>query len=115
MKRKNQEKEIIMNNRENKPVEKPIYEYIRRRYKGKFQKIGVIYGNVHAGVIRVGWSKCNLKSGDKFNPHTGLEMAEKRTIQPDRTNPPLCIRRQLRRFGARCIRYFQQADKLELN
>jgi hypothetical protein len=110
-----------MNKVENKQVEKlfsnkPIYEYIRRRYKGKFQKIGVIYGNVHDGVIKVGWSKCNLKSGDKFNPQIGLEIAEKRTIQTDsyRTNPPPCIRRQLRRFGSRCIRYFQQADKLEL-
>jgi len=92
---------------------KPIFEYIRRRYKGRLQKVGVIYGNVHAGVIKVGWSQCNLKSGDKFNPQTGLDIAEKRTALNDGVNPPPHIRRQLRRFGARCIRYFKQGDRLE--
>ena len=94
-----------------------IFEYIRRRKAGRTHKIGVVFGMVDKGVIKIGWSKCNTKL-DKFNPEDGIAMAHERAIHisssPDHIKTPDCIRTQVRQFGARCVRYFKDAQRLEL-
>jgi len=97
-----------------------IFEYIRRRRGGKVHKIGVIYGTSDGNIIRIGWSKCNTKDGDKFDVEEGIDIAKERAvasyITQGTTHPsvPLCIKRHMRQFGARCLRYFKDANKLEL-
>ena len=92
-----------------------IFEYIRRRKSGKVAKVGVIVGMNVDGVIRIGWSKCNFKKGDKFNSAEGLKIAQDRVHEIGNVpHTPNCIRRQVRQFGARAVRYFQSAYTLEL-
>jgi len=93
-----------------------IFEYIRRRKAGKTLKVGVVLGTLVNGVIRVGWSKCNLKAGDKFAPAPGIAIAKQRSNLSHLTITPVpdCIKRQIRAFGGRCVRYFKDAKKLEL-
>lgn len=96
-----------------------IFEYIRRRKGGKTIKVGVIIGRLASDkVIKIGWSKCNFKMGDKFDVAEGVEIAKRRTkdtgIAQEIPPTPLCIKGQVRRFGARCVRYFQDARTLEL-
>ena len=93
-----------------------IFEYIRRRKGGKVHKIGVIYGTTSGDTIKIGWSKCNVKEGDTFDSIEGLKIAMERALTPapQIAVVPVCLKRHIRQFGARCIRYFQEAKKLEL-
>jgi len=97
------------------PQQNEIFEYIRKRKNGRTFKIGVILGLIDNGVIRVGWSKCNIKK-DVFSRDDGLTLAKQRAmgnnIPP--TIPPLCTQSQVRKFGARCVRYFKNANHLIL-
>lgn len=90
-----------------------IFEYIRRRHHGKVQKVGVIVAVKQDGVIRVSWSKCNYKSGDKFNQELGISLASNRALGIE-TSPdiPVCIQSQVRQIGARAIRYFKDSKQL---
>ncbi len=92
-----------------------IFEYIRRRKGNKTMKVGVILGIVKDGVIKIGWSKCRV-SEDKFTPEDGLRFARARALGETCVNTPVpsCIRRSVRQFGARAVRYFKDATKLEL-
>lgn len=97
-------------------MNKEIFEYIRRRKGGKVHKVGIILATVtDNSVIKIGWSKTNTKVGDKFDLNEGLLMARNRATTlgiTDVPSAPLCIRRQLRQFGARAVRYFKDARGL---
>ncbi len=96
-------------------MNKEIFEYIRRRKSGKTYKVGIIVGVDNNGVIKIGWSKCNLKSGDEFDLDCGMKMARERAINVEcDVMTPDCIRKQVRRFGARAVRYFKGANTLLL-
>lgn len=106
-----------------------LVEYIWRRKKGRNYKAGVIIGNIVNGVIKIGWSKCNI-SEDPFISFVGLNMARARImrdaikdareyfidISDDELNAkvPDCIRSQVRNFGSRCLRYYKNVNKLEI-
>ena len=99
-------------------MQKEIFEYIRRRKSGKTYKVGVVLGTIDGGVVRIGWSKCNLKAGDKFSPEQGIAIAQERAknqTENTQTHIPLpkCLRTQVRNFGARAIRYFKEATRVE--
>jgi len=92
-----------------------IFEYIRRRHHGKTLKVGIIIGIKDKDVIRIGWSKVNLKAGDKFDFAVGIDKAKDRAMSSDyRVPAPNCIRRHLRQFGARTVRYFKEAKTVQL-
>lgn len=92
-----------------------IFEYIRRRKNGKTIKVGVIIGVKEGKAVKIGWSKCNVKVGDKFDPDFGVKMAKDRAISANVGQPaPLCIQKQIRQFGARCARYFKGAKTIEM-
>lgn len=97
-------------------VQPEIFEYIRRRKGGNTHKIGVIYGTTDGDTIKIGWSKCNVKEGDNFDADVGFEIAKERALvpEPDDIAVPLCLKQHIRQFGARCVRYFKEANKLEL-
>jgi len=92
-----------------------IFEYIKRRKGGMNHKIGVKYATVQGDAIKIGWSKCNI-SLDPFIPADGISMAKARALGElcVHTPTPECIKEDLRRFGARALRYFKNATKLEL-
>ena len=92
-----------------------IFEYIRRRRHGKVVKVGVVLGLIDEGVIKIGWSKCNIKS-DTFKPLQGIELAKARARNetPTTTPVPNCIKRQMRQFCSRAVRYFKGAQRLEI-
>jgi len=111
---------IIEGNKEMpKKHQTEIFEYIRRRKGNKTMKVGVILGVRIKDDVKIGWSKCNVKLGDKFNATVGLQMAMNRAMKKaDKlytvTSTPACIKKQIRNFAARCARYYKGATKLEL-
>lgn len=88
-----------------------IFEYIKNR---KYGKIGIIVARNVDGQIRVGWSKCNFKLGDEFVIGDGMAIALDRTDVKNLSPAPACIHRQIRKVGARAIRYFKDATSFVL-
>jgi hypothetical protein len=98
-----------------KKYQTEIFEYIKRRKGGMNYKVGVKYATVQGDAIKIGWSKCKTKE-DVFIPADGISMAKARALGEIcvHTPTPNCIKEDLRRFGARALRYFKNATKLEL-
>jgi hypothetical protein len=98
-----------MNEENTKKHQTEIFEYIRRRKSGKVMKVGVILGLLVGDTVKIGWSKCNIMA-DKFDASTGLGIAKNRAEAPKNTitppPTPKCIKKQVRQFGSRCVRYF---------
>jgi hypothetical protein len=112
-----EEIDIIKGRREdpsNKKHQTEIFEYIRRRKGGKTHKVGVVFAVKVEDAVKIGWSKCNERAGDKFDGLLGLQYAMNRAMKPDNTPTPNCIRKQLRCFGARAVRYFKNVRRIEL-
>jgi len=94
---------------------KEIFEYIRRNIGGKKLKVGVILGVApKQNIVKIGWSKCNLKAGDQFDTLLGLQRALNRAMKPDNVPTPACIRKQYRRFCSRAARYFKDAKTISI-
>lgn len=90
-----------------------IFEYLRRHKGGQVRKVGILVGRKNANhEIRIGWSKCNFKMGDKFDFARGWMIATDRMTGKVAPSVPLCLNRHLRRFAGRCIRYFKGANCL---
>jgi hypothetical protein len=97
-------------------VKDVIFVYIRERVPGKGrQKVGVIVGLVHKGVICTGFSKANLKEGDHFDKDLGIEIASDRArggVLHGNPEIPIQLVVPMREMQMRCLRYFKQADLL---
>lgn len=91
-----------------------IFEYIRERKAGRTQKVGIIWGTIDNSTIRIGWSKCNQKAGDKFDFTEGLKLAKNRAYGVDKspTKIPDRNRSQMRDFISRSVKYFKGATSL---
>jgi len=94
---------------------KEIIEYVREKRNGQIRKIGVLVGQItDDNDIDIGWSKVALKREgnvtDTFDKEIGLTIARGRTgIINDKTTVPHVIRKQLKTFEKRCLRYFKGA------
>jgi hypothetical protein len=93
-----------------------IYEYIRERVPGRGRQIvGVIVGKVVNGQIVTGFSKTNLKAGDKFDRDYGITIALNRASGAvDSPELPPQVVGQMERFKNRCVRYFKQAQTVSV-
>ncbi len=92
-----------------------IHEYIRERVKGRNgkQKVGLMVGLVHNGVICTAFSKANLKAGDEFDIDEGFRIATARALgEMESPEIPTQLIRPMRELQMRCVKYFQQADLL---
>lgn len=95
-----------------------IHEYVRERIPARLrshgsnpvQVVGVMVALVDNGLIRVGWSKANIKMGDVFDKDEGIDLAISRAYGNEETPaiPPQMIP-QYRALQIRALRYFQQA------
>lgn len=94
-----------------------IFEYIRERVKGMNgrQKVGVIVGFIDDNnIIRIGFSKANLKAGDEFDADYGLDLAIARAFGWEINSPdlPVHLVKMMNEFEKRCVSYFKQAEFL---
>jgi hypothetical protein len=91
-----------------------IHEYVRERVQGRGrQKVGVMVGLVHNGVICTAFSKANIKAGDEFNKEEGFRIATARALgEMESPEIPTQLIRPMREMQMRCAKYFQQADLL---
>ena len=88
-----------------------IHEVVVERKK----RVGVIAAWKDGDVIRVGFSKCNFKAGDRFFKAIGLGIAEDRAFKKKKSPAlPLCMGSQMNRFYDRAIRYFKDAKSLDI-
>ena len=71
----------------------------------QLRKVGVIVARNDNGLIRIGWSQCNEKSGDKFDMETALNLARARMIAPTKT--PIHLKSQLEAMKNRAKKYFK--------
>ena len=94
-----------------------IFEYIKERVTGMkgLQKVGVIVGFVSNGgsTIRIGFSKANLKAGDKFDLEYGIDLAIERACKwVPSVKLPVHLVGMMKQFEERCLKYFQQAESI---
>lgn len=87
--------------------------YIFEKIVERRQKVGVITGfKTLDGSVKIGWSKCNLDSGDKFILDDGMVLAEARACHLAVSPPlPLSMTRKMKNFEERCRRYFKDATE----
>jgi hypothetical protein len=90
---------------------KELIEYVRKNVKGQRRKVGVLYASVDPlNFVRIGWSKTNMKAGDKFDPKKGIELAKNRSkAKSFKFLPvlPTSMKTPMKRFEDRCRRYFK--------
>ena len=88
-----------------------IYKYIRRTRDGRRVKIGMLgAGRRNNGHVYIGWSKCNMRA-DPFDCAIAREMAMSRFFKNGvKVKPPKSIHKNILRFAARCVKYFQVTD-----
>lgn len=85
-----------------------LIEYIKN---GHGNRIGVVVARILSnGKIGIGWSKVNIKAGDRFNKNIGWSIAYNRC--GDSANPPYptnkCIPTKVKRV---CDRMFVRSEK----
>jgi len=90
-----------------------LIQYIKKNVNGRKQKIGVMCGvfdkDNHA--VYIGWSKVNMKAGDKFEAKKGLSIARERTkATSEKSIPtlPTSIKKPMSLFQTRCTKYFKE-------
>ena len=104
--------QAIMKSFDNTPNE--LFEYIKERRHSKVHKMGVIVGFKLDNKILVSWSKCN-GDADNFDPEYGLRLARGRALgEYDAAPMPESIKSQVRQFSSRCVRFFKDANSLQI-
>ena len=79
----------------------------RSKTKGGI-RVGVIVAlKAEDGSIRMGWSLCNRKAGDKFNAIVGVEKAVDRTMGIIIDPPPQSMRKKYNRMAEKAGQYFK--------
>lgn len=81
-----------------------LYQRTRNRNN---QPNGVLFARkMKNGHVKIGWSMCKFKAGDKFDLEYGLNLASTRAILS--ANPPIpnSIQSIYNKFVDRSVRYF---------
>jgi hypothetical protein len=89
-----------------------LVEYVRKNVKGQRCKVGVLYASVTGSLVCIGWSKTNMKAGDKFDPKKGIELAKNRSkVTSLKFLPPLptSMKTPMKKFENRCMKYFKKS------
>jgi hypothetical protein len=88
-------------------MNKIICQYVNDR---KGRRVGCVVG---VGRGQIGWSLCNLKSGDRFDKETARNLAIGRAVSnpvADFNEVPQSLRKVVRYFVSdRSVKYFKQA------
>jgi hypothetical protein len=84
------------------------------------QKRRTIHGGIKKGIfvafkdnngkVRIGWTLCNTKAGDKFDDHVANLMAIGRAYVDDVPIFPPSMAKKATRFVERASKYFKDAD-----
>jgi hypothetical protein len=100
--------------KENQTVlnQKHLLKYERNKHG---QPIGVVIAFKDEGIIKLGWSKCNL-SAEPFDKQIGINKAISRAVdyrQVDERDVPRGTREEVLEMIARLQRYFQPNNVLK--
>jgi len=90
-----------------KMAPKRIHQYITKGAGHRKRTIGVLVGEQRDCFLHIGWSKANESKGDKFDKDFGMDLAIKRLNARDIVPVPHSIYNAVRKFEARCYRYFK--------
>ena len=87
-----------------------IHQYVKQRVLGQKRVVGVMVGRLdQEGFIRLGWTRCNIKAGDVFNPKHGLKVALERSNAEEIVPIPHSFSKPMFDFQDRCHRYYKDA------
>ena len=89
---------------------KGIHAYV---YNNKRHPVGVLAAQpstANASEVIIGWSRCNLAAGDRFNKYMGVKIAYERSAQSSYADIPDSMNEQYHAFKARAARYFQDKN-----
>ena len=94
-------------------MESVLVGVIKRGEKSKVRRVGIFAAvKDQDEIVRIGWSLCKAKVGDKFNYQDGVTIALKRASKAQCINAmPLSLAKKLDRFIDRAKRYFK-TDKI---
>jgi len=88
-------------------METVIYKFI----KNKRGTVGVVLASKKAnGKIGLGWSRCNVTAGDKFNKETGLKIAAGRAEKGAFDPPPQSLLEPLAFMKSRAVKCFKGCE-----
>ena len=104
-----------------KPLQTEIFEYVVKPVQGKRQKVGVLYATVkyvkplldhERPVVHIGWSKANMKKGDRFDRIRGIKLAKERANSRNFIPAPQSLEGDIMKFASRCWRYFKGVETM---
>ena len=87
-----------------------ITQNIVKSVQGQKQRVATFIGKKDSqGFVRIGWSRANVNSGDKFDPTVGLNIATSRLSEFKIIPVPPSLEWDVNRFKDRCKKYFKDA------
>lgn len=97
----------------NEVSNKEIYQYVDEYKYGRWNRVGVLIGINDNGVVRIGYSRVKLNSGDIFSKEFGKALARERAFNYKRNRPthiPFSFAVPFGDFVKRCSRYFKDCS-----
>jgi len=97
----------------------PLIQFVVKKVNGQRRRVGVLVARNNRvegeamQVVRLGWSKVNLKKGDVFNKDEALKIALGRTRAQEQV--PVChsLMEDMKLFRERCLRYYKGAHYID--
>lgn len=82
-----------------------IHEYVRNKNK---QPIGVVVAALAPnGEVRLGWSLCRVKAGDRFDRSKGIFIATSRAVNYSESEIPRTVKSAISILAGRAKKYFK--------
>jgi len=70
-------------------------------------RVGVLVAIPNGDVVKVGWTLCNIKAGDIFNPEFGLQVAKDRALKGSERPIASSMIKKAKNFIQRIERFYQ--------